>query len=81
MTVLAPGVAVNDGEGKDLFAAVRREEGIKGLRGLNFAMFFGLGLLLGGLFSGLFGGNFGSGERMRSGGIVLRGCGLREVSC
>lgn len=75
MTVLAPGVAVNDGEGKDLFAAVRREEGIKGLRGLDFAMFFGLGLLLGGLFSGLFGGNFGSGERMRG----RRGFG--EVGC
>lgn len=61
LAVLAPGVAVNDGESEDLFAAVRREEGIKGLRGLNFAMFFGSGLLLGGLFSGLFGGNFGSG--------------------
>lgn len=74
MAVLAPGVAVDDGEGEDLFATVGREEGVKGLRGLNFAMFFGLSLLFGGLFSSLLGGNFGSGERMRG------RCGFGEVS-
>ena len=56
LAVLAPGVTVDDGEGENLFAAVRREKGIERFRGLNFAVCDGLGLfdlfLLGGVFGG-----------------------------
>lgn len=69
LAVLAPRVAVNDGEGEDLFAAIRREEGIEGLRGLDFAVGCDLGLfglfLGGGVFFGEFGGGKGFGKNCR----------------
>lgn len=65
LAVLAPGVAVDDGEGEDLLAAVGREQGIERLRGDDFAIGdgFGLGGLL--LLFGLFLGEFGGDERLR----------------
>lgn len=62
LTVLAPGVAVNDGEGENLFAAIGREERIERLRRLNFAIDFVFGFGGSLLFGGFdfFGEEFGS---------------------
>lgn len=67
LAVLAPRVAVDDGESEDLFAAVGREKGIEGLWRLDFAICCGLSLfglfLLGGAFFGEFGSSKGFGKR------------------
>lgn len=67
LAVLAPRVAVNDGESEDLLAAVRREKGIEGLWRLDFAICCGLSLfglfLLGGAFFGEFGSSKGFWKR------------------
>lgn len=67
LAVLAPRVAVDDGEGEDLFAAIRWEKGIEGLRRLDFAICCGLSLfglfLGGGVFFGEFGSSKGFGKR------------------
>lgn len=74
LTVLAPGVTVDDGEGEDLLAAVGWEEGIELLRRLNFTVSLDCGLLDCFGLLGLFGGDFGSDEGMRGAWRVGEGC-------
>lgn len=62
LAVLTPRVAVDDREGENLLAAIRRKKGIEGLRRLDFALNGGLSLFDFGGFFGLLGSEFGSGE-------------------
>ena len=69
MTVLAPRIAVDNGESEGLFAAVRGKEGEEGLWGMDFVSFFCGKLGSSGLLNlgGFFGGEFGGSKGLRKG--------------